>query len=432
MVKTTDRACLIKELKEFICERHKFKLFRTRMKMESSFEDKVDKFFQYYLLCVLSQKYVYDRPKIRKVRYAFVEDLISSPNSNGTVLPWLTDTEFKQKYRMTRISFHQLVNLIKDDPVFQRTYNKGNGQAPVEHQLMVLLKYLGTQGNGANNEHIRQLFKIGSGTADLFKMRAMHAIRNLRSQVVYWPDETEREIIAKRIQKKYLFPNCVGFIDGTLFPLYSKPQSTDAPDYFGRKHCYSLSVLIVNDDNKIIRYYLSGWPGSAHDNRIFNNSQLVLKPHDYFSKQQYLLGDSAYENHWFMVSSYKCHKGMTLSRPEETFNTALARPRITAEHTIGMLKGRFPWLRNIRMIIKDDPESLKKILKFIDVCIILHNLLTQNNDPVLSSWNDDNDFDKDENNLEDYSELNEAIPSTADKAERRRQLTIFINETYIP
>jgi hypothetical protein len=36
------------------------------------------------------------------------------------VLPWLNDDEFCQKYRVLKESFAELIDLIKDDPMFAR------------------------------------------------------------------------------------------------------------------------------------------------------------------------------------------------------------------------------------------------------------------------------------------------------------------------
>jgi hypothetical protein len=293
---------------------------------------------------------------------------------------------------------------------------------------MVLLKYLGTEGTGASNLDLRNIFRIGRGTSGLYKNRSMLALRSLRDQAITWPDEEERQQISERVQRRHLFPNCVGFIDGTLFPLATAPQCKDAPDYSGRKHKFSLRVMIINDDQRLIRYYLSGWPGSAHDNRVWNQTQPCMYPEKYFGDKQYILGDSAFENSNNMVSSFKCPRGMELPRYMEVFNTALASPRISSEHTIGMLKGRFPWLWSIRMIITEDKKSLKKILMYIDVCIILHNLLIHQQDPVLKEWM--NSGDK-EDPLDEYVELNKAVPPNSKKDTRRQQLTVYINETYV-
>ena len=162
-------------------------------------------------------------------------------------------------------------------------------------------------------------------------------------------------------------PHVVGIVDGTLFPLVFQPELIDAPDYSGRKYDCSLTTIIVCDYNKKIRYYLAGFPGCAHANRAYNTTGFVKRPNDYFADMEYNIGDSAFENSPFMVSSFRKGKGKTLVEDHEKFNTKLATVRIRSEHCIGILKGRFPWLRSIRMKVTDDPKSLKLILHLIDV-----------------------------------------------------------------
>jgi hypothetical protein len=90
---------------------------------------------------------------------------------------------------------------------------------------------------------------------------------------------------------------------------------------------------------------------------------------------QYLVGDSAFENDWFFVAAFKKLPNCTPVRDQERFNNKLSKLRIILEHGIGMLKGRFPWLRSIRFVITEDIKSLKRILHVIDATIILHNML---------------------------------------------------------
>jgi hypothetical protein len=44
------------------------------------------------------------------------------------------------------------------------------------HQLMVLLKYLGTEDSGASDSDLCNLFGIGKGTAQLYQERVVKAI----------------------------------------------------------------------------------------------------------------------------------------------------------------------------------------------------------------------------------------------------------------
>ena len=50
-------------------------------------------------------------------------------------------------------------------------------------------------------------------------------IDNMKDKYYYWLDNDERKEISHQIFQKYEFPNCLGFIDGTLIPLYFKPRN---------------------------------------------------------------------------------------------------------------------------------------------------------------------------------------------------------------
>jgi hypothetical protein len=96
-------------------------------------------------------------------------------------------------------------------------------------------------------------------------------------------------------------------------------------------------------------------------------------------------------------------------KDEEQYNTCLAHVRVITEHTMGLWKGRFPWLRNIRMTITNDPKSLDSILKYIDATVVLHNMLIK--------FGDDDDKDRpwrlDEDALSDIDDPQNRIPERA-------------------
>ena len=126
--------------------------------------------------------------------------------------------------------------------------------------------------------------------------------------------------------------------------------------------------MIVNDDKRKVRKYLSGFPGSAHDNRVYRSMSLSRTPSEFFGSggdpaRYFLLGESAFSNSPTLVSAYKAPHNHTLNRGQEEFNTLMARPRITSEHTIGMLKARFPFLRSIPVVITNSARSVKLILR---------------------------------------------------------------------
>jgi len=122
---------------------------------------------------------------------------------------------------------------------------------------------------------------------------------------------------------------------------------------------------------------------------------------------------------------------MTMS---EQFNHKLSTLRIRSEHCIGILKGRFPWLRGIRMKVNNKASSVRRIVRMIDATIILHNMLIEFGEEENTAWIDEKDFsdldDGDRAPYEDGDELNRPIPGWAPKDERRQQLLRYFKERF--
>jgi hypothetical protein len=97
--------------------------------------------------------------------------------------------------------------------------------------------------------------------------------------------------------------------------------------YFTRKGKYAIAALVIVDYKKRICHANVGWPGSVHDNRIWSNSAIVPNPHNYFSPKEYLIGDSAFTNSHYLVTSYKRASGQAfLPSGQSWFNDVLNVP----------------------------------------------------------------------------------------------------------
>jgi hypothetical protein len=95
----------------------------------------------------------------------FKEDLLESSNR----WCWLNDFEFKLKYGMLRVSFWKLHDLIKGHKVF-RVKGTKQQQMPPEFQLMVLLAFLWTKGDGMSDKKARSLFRLSTGEPRTLKI----------------------------------------------------------------------------------------------------------------------------------------------------------------------------------------------------------------------------------------------------------------------
>ena len=175
------------------------------------------------------------------------------------------------KVRVSKSSFSQLALLIENHEIFQN--DSYRTQAPVREQLMVFLAKLDRFGNSGSVGILARYFCISEGTVEMYIKRCVTAIMSLERQVVFWPSSTERLEIAARIEADHGFEGCVGFVDGTLFPLYAKP-SQNGEDYYCRKGFYGVNGMVICDDKKRIRYLDLGWPGAVHDMRVWSNSDI--------------------------------------------------------------------------------------------------------------------------------------------------------------
>ncbi|OWZ03351.1 hypothetical protein PHMEG_00024936 [Phytophthora megakarya] len=153
------------------------------------------------------------------------------------------------------------------DMVFHN--NSKHLQAPVWLQLAVALDKLGTYGSGSTQGRTKIIWGVGKGTLDLFTARVVIALNDLSDVYVKWPDEETRRNISRRMASEG-FPGCVDFIDGTTFPL-SQKSSINGECYFDRKHTYSLNAQVVCDDRRRIIAFQCGWPGSCADSTVYSH-----------------------------------------------------------------------------------------------------------------------------------------------------------------
>ena len=333
----------------------------------------------------------------------------------------LNDREFKFHFRMSRECYWQLVELIKDHSSFSRrsSDSRGSTPRPAEQQLLVLLKYYGSDGNASSSYSLGNFFGISSGAVDTCRYAALEAVLSLEERTYFWPPPEERKLISKRIKEAYLFPKCVGIIDGTLLPLASRPL-LHGETYLSRKRYYALVMLVVCDDQSRILYYHVGWPGSVHDNRVWRTCRLYRHWEEMFSPREYLLGDSAFTASDIMIPPFKSTPGCELPSNFIAFNTLLAKPRVKSEHCIGILKGRFPFLKGIRMIL-GCKGHLKRIVDHVRGSVVLHNFLIA--DPIDTEW-----IESGEEGADDLEPEGIANQSNKPDNKRREELLYYLSE----
>ena len=382
MPRTSERAKAIAHQEAVVHSLHQRHLYNIAFSdNDSDSFDEVNYHLQQSILKRMqSSRFLFRSKKYRKRTIFDFEDALSAESNE------YNDDEFLFLFRIRRASFFNLLDMIKDDPIFnKKKYKKAR---PSSHQLLVFLYRIGREGVAASLSALSAFFKLGKGTLRTYILNVLKAIIKHKQDVIYWPSAEERKELSDRLTA-YGFPNCVGIIDGTLIVLDRRP-ATDFESYYSRKSNYAINCAVVCDDNCRIIYYLAGWPGSTHDNRVLRNSDLYQNKSKYFSINEYLLGDSAYSASQIMVQAFKKGKGeVDLPPRKEQFNTILAEVRIKSEHCIGILKARFPSMRRLNVWIKKGKKQVKHIVELITACMIIHNLMIDYDDLIPQEWYDE-------------------------------------------
>lgn len=129
------------------------------------------------------------------------------------------------------------------------------------------------------------------------------------------------------------------------------------------------------DNRKLFTHVYTGEPGSIHDNRLFEKSDLyedIENGEITFPNNSHILGDLAYKLTEYLIVGFK-NNGFLTDR-QRNFNIKLSQIRVTIENAFALLKGRFRRLKFIETVRLDLISLL-----IISSCI-LHNLCILNGD----------------------------------------------------
>lgn len=198
-----------------------------------------------------------------------------------------------------------------------------------------------------------------------------------------------------------------GCIDGTHIAI---PGPLNDNSYYNRKGYHSVVLQgICNSDLKFMNIFC-GWPGSAHDARIWKSSNVYkLIEEDstkLLPKNKYLIGDCAYPLKPYLMVPFKDNG--YLNERQHRFNARLSSSRIVIEQAFGRLKGLFRRLKYVNVL------NLKNIKYIITAACVLHNI----------SINDNTSYTEQEIAQEDNQEylINNDIEENTDGKEIRNTI----------
>ncbi|CAI6005671.1 unnamed protein product [Closterium sp. NIES-65] len=237
-------------------------------------------------------------------------------------LQGMGDGEFRDIYRINRAILAHVAEGMKHymQPYVERYY--------ITHEVanLVPIKYL---ASGLSYIDLSHLFGLSKTLChELVDVWLMHFATVFKQQWVHFPTRDDLDEMAEEFRAVKGVPAVVGAIDGTH--VHMKGMEGHRQDYWTRKSAYAVQLQVTCDARGIIWDFLIGYPGSAHDQRVFMDS---------------LMED------W-----------------EQCFNYCQSATRMAVERCIGAFKGRW------RLFAGRNDCTLWRVLAGASCCVVLHNM----------------------------------------------------------
>ncbi|CAN0906787.1 Protein ALP1-like [Linum grandiflorum] len=244
----------------------------------------------------------------------------------------------------------------------------------VEEQVAMFLMILAHSNSARDNA---EQFQHSTATVSKYFRIVLHAINRFTKLVIVPPNlsDVPTHILNNPMFHPY-FKDCIGAIDGVHIDVVI-PTDQQTP-FSGRKTTTTQNVMCVCSFDMRFTYVMAGWEGTANDSRIL--LETACNPNNQFPMPplgKYYVVDSGYSNIPGFLAPYRGYtahfqemrrRGGPKGR-EELFNYRLSSLLNVIERCFGVLKKRFPILKNMCSY------SYRKQTLIVIACCAIHNYI---------------------------------------------------------
>ncbi|XP_048482845.1 putative nuclease HARBI1 isoform X1 [Plutella xylostella] len=282
--------------------------------------------------------------------------------ASSNPLKYLSDNEFKNRYRLSKISFKRLCMDLRRHGGLRSTQ-----RVKLEEKVLTALLFFAT---GSYQRIVGVAKNLSQKMCSVYIEEVTQALicKNMLNKYINFPDTpAARREISQRFYTKYGVPGVIGCVDGSHFRIFGPPKEEEH-SYYCRKHYHSLNVQMICDDNYRILNVNAKFGGANHDAFIWENSNInpYMQSLHENGEKVWLLGDSGYpQRPWLMTPILNAAS----NTPEAQYNEKQMRARVVIENVFGKLKNRW------RCCNKDRTLHYKplKCAQIIQACCVLHN-----------------------------------------------------------
>lgn len=190
-----------------------------------------------------------------------------------------------------------------------------------------------------------------------------HEIANLLSEQRYrfinWPSLEEQHTTRAKVNSRYGFPNCVGFIDACKLRVGSKRKTKDKPEF--------IILQAVCDETLMFTDIHVGEIGNTRKGKVFKESQLSHELKNFLDFDNHILGDHEYKLRRNLLTPFTSDE--LLTSEEMKFNEVHWKAHSYISQAFDILRGRFKKLNHIDI---NKPQAINTL---ICAACVLHNFI---------------------------------------------------------
>ncbi|XP_066471577.1 uncharacterized protein [Tiliqua scincoides] len=282
----------------------------------------------------------------------------------------VSDEECLTRFRLDRQAIQDLCTLLAP---YLDGASASRRHIPTLQKVLIALQVLGTGSfQRMTGDNLRVSQSSVSRCLDAF-LEAM--LRHVHEHITFPTTDSELRRTREAFFDIAGFPNVIGIVDCTHVPIIAP---ADMPALYRNCHNFhSLNVQATCDASGCFTHVLAKFPGSVHDARIFQLSQLQRLLESWPEGKGWLLGDCGYPLRPFLMTPHPDDGPEPVARYNATHETT----RMVVERAFGQLKMRFRCLHSTGGRLMLRPE---KVAKVFVVCAMLHNMALRRQLPIIN------------------------------------------------
>ncbi|KAM4617646.1 putative nuclease HARBI1 [Discoglossus pictus] len=275
----------------------------------------------------------------------------------------VSDEYLVTTYGFSRQFIDYLVELLSAS--LSRPTQRSRAISP-ETQIMAAL---GFYTSGSFQTRMGDTIGISQASMSRCVSNVTEALVERAAQFIHFPQE---EASMQRLKDEFYnvagVPGVLGVVDCTHVTI--KAPNAEDLSYVNRRGLHSLNCLLVCDAQGVLLWAETHRPGSIQNNMVLHQSNLCCLFEADMQKQGWLLGDSTFILHPWLMTPLQIPE----SSSEYRYNMAHSATYSVMERTLRALRLRFRCLDGSRATLQYSPEKSAQIVL---ACCILHNIALQ-------------------------------------------------------